>query len=65
MCFGVPAKVVSCGEGMVVEVRGKERGVIPMCDCSPGDFVMVAQGVAVSRLSREEAEALEALLNES
>lgn len=64
MCFGVPAQVLSCGEKMTVRIRGAAREVISMCEASPGDFVLISQGVATAVLSPEEAKELGRVFNE-
>ena len=65
MCFGVPAKVISAGEKLVVEMKGITREVIPMCPAKKGDSVLITQGVATSIITAEEAFELENLLNGS
>jgi hydrogenase expression/formation protein HypC len=60
MCLAVPGRVVEVdADGAVVEVRGRSRHAATLLvpDVRPGDYVLLAGGMIVERLSEEEARA--------
>jgi hydrogenase expression/formation protein HypC len=61
MCLAVPAKVLSVeGNQAVVDFGGASRSVnITLVDVSPGEYVIVHAGFAISKM--DEKEALETL----
>ena len=64
MCIGYPARVLAVtGSAVVVGDAGRPRHVmaIDLPELRSGDWVLVAAGSAVRRLSPEEAEQLEAI----
>jgi hydrogenase expression/formation protein HypC len=65
MCLTVPAKIVEIhGTVAVVEIGGirKEVSIAMLTEVNVGDFVLSASGVAISKISTEEAAELLALL---
>ncbi len=71
MCLGIPGEVVEItgGEGLERTARVRFGGVTRVVclagvpDASPGDFVTVHAGFAISRIDREEAARLEGYLS--
>lgn len=67
MCLGIPAKVVEVrGETAVVEILGvrREVSILLTPDVKPGDYVIVHAGMAIGKLSLEEARKTLELLEE-
>lgn len=67
MCVGLPAKVVRIQDGMaLVDVSGARREVSAelLSDIDPGDYVMVHAGLAIAKITAEDAEETEALLRD-
>ena len=67
MCVGLPAKVVRIQDGMVlVDASGARREVSAelLSDIDPGDYVMVHAGLAIAKITAEDAEETEALLRD-
>lgn len=70
MCVGLSAKVVRIQDGMaMVDASGARREVSVqlMDDVEPGDYVMVHAGIAIARITDEDDneadEVMEALLS--
>ncbi len=67
MCVALPGRVVQMSEQTaIVEVGGRTREVslLALPDLHVGEYVLVSLGMAVERLTREEAASLEGLWNE-
>lgn len=67
MCVGLPAKVVRIQDGMaLVDASGARREVSAelLADIDPGDYVMVHAGLAIAKITAEDAEETEALLRD-
>lgn len=67
MCVGLPAKVVRIQDGMaLVDASGARREVSAelLSDIDPGDYVMVHAGLAIAKITTEDAEETEALLRD-
>ena len=67
MCVGLPAKVVRIQDGMaLVDASGARREVSAelLSDIYPGDYVMVHAGLAIAKITAEDAEETEALLRD-
>lgn len=59
MCVGLPAKVVRMKDGMaVVDATGAQREVSTelLTDVNPGDYVMVHAGIAIAKITSDDAE---------
>lgn len=64
MCVAVPGRVVQLGDGRaVVDVGGAKREVstVLLPDVKQGEYVLVSLGMAVERLTEEEARTLQDL----
>lgn len=57
MCLAIPGKIVKVeGSSAIVDFLGEKRQVdISNLNCSSGDFVLVTAGVAMQKLSEEDA----------
>ena len=67
MCVGLPAKVVRIQDGMaLVDASGARREVSAelLSEIDPGDYVMVHAGLAIAKITAEDAEETEALLRD-
>jgi hydrogenase expression/formation protein HypC len=68
MCLAIPAQVVELRPDAmaIVDVGGvrKEVSLALVADTTPGDYVIVHVGYALTRLDREEAEKTLALFAE-
>lgn len=67
MCVGLPARVESIEEKMaMVDCSGAHRRVtVELIDgIKPGDYVMIHAGVAIARITAEEAEETRAVMQE-
>ena len=67
MCVGLPARVESIEEDTaLVSVSGAERRVEAglISGLKEGDYVMIHAGVAIARITAEEAEETRAILEE-
>jgi hydrogenase expression/formation protein HypC len=67
MCVGLPARVVRVQEGTaVVDATGAQREVSAelLDDLEPGEYVMVHAGVAISRITSDDEDETDALLEE-
>ena len=67
MCVGLSAKVVKIGEGVaIVDADGAKREVSSQLieDLEPGDYVMVHAGVAIARITDEDENETDQLLED-
>lgn len=67
MCVGLPAKVVRIQDDMaLVDASGARREVSAelLSDIDPGDYVMVHAGLAIAKITAEDAEETEVLLRD-
>ena len=67
MCGGLSAKVVKIGDGVaLVDADGAKREVSSQLieDMEPGDYVMVHAGVAIARITDEDENETDQLLEE-
>ena len=67
MCVGLSAKVVKISNGTaVIEAGGAKREVSaqPLEDLEPGDYVMVHAGVAIAKITEEDDNETEQLMEE-
>jgi len=65
MCVGLPARVVSIKNGTaLVDASGARREVSAelLDELDPGDYVMVHAGIAIARITSDDAEETDALL---
>ena len=66
MCVGLSAKVVKISEGTaVVDAGGAKRKVSAQLleDLEPGDYVMVHAGVAIAKITDEDDDETDELVN--
>ena len=67
MCVGLSAKVVKIGDGVaIVDADGAKREVSSQLieDMEPGDYVMVHAGVAIARITDDDENETDQLLEE-
>lgn len=67
MCVGLPAKVINIEDGTaLVDASGARRKVSAelLDDLDPGDYVMVHAGVAIAKITAEDSEETDSILNE-
>lgn len=67
MCVGLSAKVLRISEGTaVVDAGGAKREVSSelLEDLEPGDYVMVHAGVAIAKITEEDDEETDQLMEE-
>ena len=66
MCVGLSAKVVRISDGTVVDAGGAKREVSSelLEDLEPGDYVMVHAGVAIAKITEEDDEETDQLMEE-
>ena len=67
MCVGLPARVVTVHDGMaLVDASGAKREVSAelIDQLDPGDYVMVHAGVAIAKITADEDEETDALLED-
>lgn len=67
MCVGLPALVESIENGMaVVDVTGAKReiSVELLNGIKPGDYVMIHAGLAIARITADEAEETARIMEE-
>ncbi|WP_036374949.1 MULTISPECIES: HypC/HybG/HupF family hydrogenase formation chaperone [Mitsuokella] len=67
MCVGLPAKVVRIQDGMaLVDASGARREVSAelLSDIDPGDYVMVHAGLAIAKITAEDAEETDEVLRD-
>ncbi|MCI2146841.1 MAG: HypC/HybG/HupF family hydrogenase formation chaperone [Clostridiales bacterium] len=59
MCVGLPAKVTELKDGMaVVDATGAKRTVTAelLDDLQPGDYIMIHAGAAIAKISGDDQE---------
>lgn len=67
MCVGLPARVVTLKNGMaVVDASGAKREVSAelLDELEPGDYVMVHAGIAIAKITEEDEEETDRLMEE-
>ena len=67
MCVGLPAKVVRIQDGMaLVDASGARCEVSAelLSDIDPGDYVMVHAGLAIAKITAEDAEETDEVLRD-
>ena len=67
MCVGLSAKVVKIGDGVAIvdaDVAKREVSSQLIEDMEPGDYVMVHAGVAIARITDEDENETDQLLEE-
>ena len=67
MCVGLPARVVTVKNGMaLVDASGAKREVSAelLEQLDPGDYVMVHAGVAIGKITSDDDEEADALLED-
>lgn len=67
MCVGLPARVESINDGIaLVDATGAKReiSVELIENIKPGDYVMIHAGVAIARITQEEAEETRGIMEE-
>ena len=67
MCVGLPARVVTVKDGMaLVDASGARRQVSAelLEQLDPGDYVMVHAGVAIAKITSDDEEETDALLED-
>ncbi len=67
MCVGLAAKVVNIKNGMaLVDAGGAKREISAQLleDLEPGDYVMVHAGVAIAKITDDDDDETDALLDE-
>ena len=65
MCVGLPAKVVDIRDGMaIVDASGAQREVSAelLDDLDPGDYVMVHAGIAIAKITSDDDDETNALM---
>ena len=65
MCVGLSAKVISVKDGVaIVDASGAKREVSAelLDDLEPGEYVMVHAGAAIAKITADDEEESEALL---
>ncbi len=67
MCVGLSAKVVKIADGTaVVDASGAKRSVSVQLlnDLEPGDYVMVHAGIAIAKITDDDMEETDALMED-
>jgi len=67
MCVGLSAKVVKLdNDGAIVESNGAKRKISAdlLEDLEPGDFVMVHAGAAIAKITEDDIEETDKLMEE-
>jgi len=66
MCVGLPARIEKIEDGMaVINASGARRKIsVELLKVKPGDYVMVHAGIAIARITAEEAEETRAIMEE-
>lgn len=67
MCVGLPAKVEEIDDGMaVVDATGARRriSVELIKDLTPGDYVMIHAGIAIAKITSEDAQETKEVMEE-
>ena len=63
MCVGLPAKVMTMKDGMaVVDASGAKVSAELIENLEPGDYVMVHAGIAIAKITEEDEDEAEDLL---
>ncbi len=66
MCVGLPAKVLKIKDGTaLVDASGARREVSAelLADVDPGDYVMVHAGLAIAKITSDDASEAAAVMN--
>ncbi|BAK47526.1 MAG: HypC/HybG/HupF family hydrogenase formation chaperone [Lachnospiraceae bacterium] len=67
MCVGLPARVVKVKDGTaLVDASGAKREVSAelLDELDPGDYVMVHAGVAIAKITDDDEDETDALMDE-
>ena len=67
MCVGLPARVVSIKEGTALVDASGAKGEVSaelLDQLDPGDYVMVHAGAAIARITADDEEETDALLDD-
>lgn len=67
MCVGLPARIESIEDGeAVVDATGARRkiSVELIRDLTPGDYVMIHAGIAIAKITAEEAQETKEIMEE-
>jgi hydrogenase expression/formation protein HypC len=67
MCVGLPARVEEIEDGMaVINATGARRKVSVelIRNLSPGDYVMIHAGIAIAKITAEEAQETQQIMEE-
>lgn len=67
MCVGLPAKVVKTKNGTaIVDATGAKREISTelLSDVNPGDYVMVHAGMAIAKITSDDADETEKIMEE-
>ena len=67
MCVGLSAKVVKSGDGVaIVDAGGAKREIASRLieDLEPGDYVMVHAGVAIAKITDEDENETDQLMED-
>lgn len=67
MCVGLSAKVVKISDGTaVIDAGGAKREVSAQLleDLEPGDYVMVHAGVAIAKITEEDDDEIDQLMED-
>lgn len=67
MCVGLPAKVLKIRDGKaLVDATGATREISAelLWDVNPGDYVMVHAGVAIAKITADDAEEMTEIVEE-
>ena len=65
MCVGLPGRIVTMKDGMaVIDASGAKREISTELieNLEPGDYVMVHAGIAIAKITEEEEEETDELL---
>ena len=67
MCVGLPAKVLKIRDGRaLVDATGATREISAelLRDVNPGDYVMVHAGVAIAKITADDAEEMQEIVED-
>lgn len=67
MCVGLPAKVVNIKDGVaVIDASGAKREVSAelIDELEPGDYVMVHAGIAIAKITSDDKEETDEIMEE-
>lgn len=67
MCVGLPAKVVNIKDGVaVIDASGAKREVSAelIDELEPGDYVMVHAGIAIAKITNDDKEETDEIMEE-